>query len=401
MGGRRRDGGRRLVVETDGGSRGNPGPAGYGAVVRDAVTGDLLAERSDYLGVVSNNVAEYTGLVEGLRAAAEIDADAQVEVRADSKLIVEQMSGRWKIKHEDMRRLAGAARQVLPPRQVRYTWVPRAENTAADALANEAMDSRTSRRRDPWRESTAPGDKVAGPTAPGPVPVGAGAARPSGAALHRGTGDPVTLVLVRHGVTPLTEAGRYSGGDTPGPGLSPLGQEQAQRAATLVGRIGADVWPDLPAPTSLLASPLVRTQETAGALATALGLTPTEDAAFAEVRFGEWDGLRVTEIEERHPGELRRWATEDGAAPAGGESLREVADRVTDALRRLAQEEAGRTVIVATHTVVVRAAVGVVGRMPQPTWPAVRIPPASVTILRLWPDDDLGPGELTAVGCPS
>src|SRR3954471_19014858 len=88
---------RRLVVEADGGSRGNPGPAGYGTVVRDADTGEVLHQEGRALGTTTNNVAEYSGLIAGLRAAASIDADATVDVRLDSKLLVEQMSGNWKI----------------------------------------------------------------------------------------------------------------------------------------------------------------------------------------------------------------------------------------------------------------------------------------------------------------
>ncbi|WNB84509.1 reverse transcriptase-like protein [Cellulomonas sp. ATA003] len=156
---------RRLLVEADGGSRGNPGPAGYGALVRDASTGAVLAERADYLGVASNNVAEYTGLVAGLEAARAIDPEAVIEVRMDSKLVVEQMSGRWQIKHEDMRRLAAEARAVAAGARVVYTWVPRAQNGAADALANEAMDHRVAVSRVPG----AGGDAAAGdaPDAPG------------------------------------------------------------------------------------------------------------------------------------------------------------------------------------------------------------------------------------------
>ncbi|HET9899643.1 MAG TPA: reverse transcriptase-like protein, partial [Actinomycetes bacterium] len=93
----------RLVVEADGGSRGNPGPAAYGTVVKDADSGAVLTEIAEYLGTASNNVAEYNGLLAGLRAAHDIDPQARIEVRMDSKLVVEQMSGRWKIKHPDMR----------------------------------------------------------------------------------------------------------------------------------------------------------------------------------------------------------------------------------------------------------------------------------------------------------
>ncbi|MEU4985614.1 bifunctional RNase H/acid phosphatase [Streptomyces sp. NPDC021969] len=132
---------REFVVEADGGSRGNPGPAGYGAVVLDPATGEALVEAAEYLGVVTNNVAEYRGLLAGLRAAAALDPDATVHVRMDSKLVVEQMSGRWKIKHPDMKPLAAEAARVFPPGRVTYEWIPRANNKHADRLANEAMDA--------------------------------------------------------------------------------------------------------------------------------------------------------------------------------------------------------------------------------------------------------------------
>lgn len=131
----------RLVVEADGGSRSNPGPAAYGALVRDADTGEVLAERGEYIGVASNNVAEYSGLIAGLELAGQLDPNATVEVRMDSKLVVEQMSGRWKIKHEDMRRLALQARDTFPPTQVTYVWIPRAQNADADKLVNQALDA--------------------------------------------------------------------------------------------------------------------------------------------------------------------------------------------------------------------------------------------------------------------
>ena len=141
---------RRLVVEADGGSRGNPGVAGYGALVRDPQTGAVLARRAAPLGMASNNVAEYTGLLVGLEAAAALAPGASIEARLDSKLVVEQMSGRWKIKQEDMRRLALQARDVVrgieaAGGQVRFTWVPREENSRADSLATKAIEEGTAR----------------------------------------------------------------------------------------------------------------------------------------------------------------------------------------------------------------------------------------------------------------
>mgnify|MGYP001496452443 CR=1 FL=1 len=138
--------GRRLIIEADGGSRGSPGPAAYGALVRDAVTGDVLNSEGLTLGVATNNVAEYSGLVAGLEMARAIDPSAAVDVRMDSKLVIEQMAGRWKVKHPDMKPLALRA-QRLCPAQVTWTWVPRAENKAADALVNAALDGSPRTRR--------------------------------------------------------------------------------------------------------------------------------------------------------------------------------------------------------------------------------------------------------------
>ena len=138
---------RRLIVEADGGSRGNPGLAGYGAVVRDARTGEVLAEVSEPIDHATNNVAEYGGLLAGLRAAAKLAPGAETEVRMDSRLVVEQMSGRWKIKHPDLRALAEQASQAARSLgRVTYTWVPRERNTHADRLANQAMDAMAKRR---------------------------------------------------------------------------------------------------------------------------------------------------------------------------------------------------------------------------------------------------------------
>jgi probable phosphoglycerate mutase len=133
---------RELVIEADGGSRGNPGQSGSGAVVIDPVSGEILAEIGLYGGIASNNVAEYKAMIAGVRRALEIDPDAVLHVRMDSKLVVEQMSGRWKIKHPDMADLAAEAREVLTGTPVSFEWIPREINTRADRLANLAMDRR-------------------------------------------------------------------------------------------------------------------------------------------------------------------------------------------------------------------------------------------------------------------
>jgi ribonuclease HI len=135
-----------LVVEADGGSRGNPGIAAGGAVV--IADGTVVSEIGVYVGIASNNVAEYQGMIAGLQAAIEREPFASVRVRMDSKLVVEQMSGRWKIKHPDMQVLAAKARALTAERQVTFEWVPRLDNKRADAAANESMDKRESFRRD-------------------------------------------------------------------------------------------------------------------------------------------------------------------------------------------------------------------------------------------------------------
>lgn len=137
---------QRLVIEADGASRGNPGDAAGGAVVIDPLTGAVIASAGILCGVASNNVAEYRGMIEGAKTALEIAPSAALHIRMDSKLVVEQMSGRWKIKHPDMQTLAKEARELLAGRAVTFEWVPREENSRADAAANRALDSASSYR---------------------------------------------------------------------------------------------------------------------------------------------------------------------------------------------------------------------------------------------------------------
>ena len=131
----------KFIAEADGGSRGNPGPAAYGALVRDAETFKVIAEAKEFLGTQTNNYAEYSGLIAALNLVKQLDPDASVEMRMDSKLVVEQMSGNWKIKHPVLRELALKAKSILPHDQVTYKWVRRDDNFDADLLVNQALDS--------------------------------------------------------------------------------------------------------------------------------------------------------------------------------------------------------------------------------------------------------------------
>ena len=133
---------RRFIVYADGAARGNPGPAGAGAVLLDE-RGNVVAELARGLGRATNNVAEYSALILGLEEAQRRGATA-VDVRMDSLLVVQQMRGLWRIKHPGLKDLAVRAATLLasfPERGIRH--VPRAENAHADALANRGVDSAT------------------------------------------------------------------------------------------------------------------------------------------------------------------------------------------------------------------------------------------------------------------
>ena len=128
-------------LSTDGGARGNPGPAAYGYVL-EAGDGTVLDARGEAIGVATNNVAEYRGLLAGLEAALERGVE-EVEVVSDSELVVKQMRGEYKVKNETLRDLVDEA-QALESRfrRVTYTAVRREHNELADRLVNEALDSR-------------------------------------------------------------------------------------------------------------------------------------------------------------------------------------------------------------------------------------------------------------------
>jgi len=136
-----------ILIYCDGGSRGNPGPAAIGAVVFDPATDPhrRLAEVSECIGVTTNNVAEYRALIAGLEAAAPFGA-RRVRVRADSKLVIEQVKGAWRVKQPHLLPLRDRVRALLAGyADTDLRHVPRAENTDADALVNAALDAAAAR----------------------------------------------------------------------------------------------------------------------------------------------------------------------------------------------------------------------------------------------------------------
>ncbi|ULR50262.1 bifunctional RNase H/acid phosphatase [Streptomyces deccanensis] len=241
---------REFIVEADGGSRGNPGPAGYGSVVLDAVTGETLVEAAEYIGVATNNVAEYRGLIAGLKAARELDPEASVRVRMDSKLVVEQMSGRWKIKHPDMKPLAAEAARVLPPGRVTYEWMPRDQNKHADRLANEAMDA--GKRGAQWSPTTSTADLDTRATRSA-APVASAEPEPSGPPGDAAAGAAKARAAL---------AGARSASTTvPSPGASPSagGASSVPGAPVALGGSGSPEAEDVAAP-AVVAGPATDTQ---------------------------------------------------------------------------------------------------------------------------------------------
>ncbi|MDX6288181.1 MAG: ribonuclease / adenosylcobalamin/alpha-ribazole phosphatase [Frankiales bacterium] len=330
---------RRLIVEADGGARGNPGPAGYGTVVRDAESGEVLHEEGRALGRQTSNVAEYRGLIAGLRAAAAIDPDADVEARLDSKLLVEQMSGNWKVKNEGLRPLASEAAQLVRGLgNVRFTWVPREQNTAADALANQAMDDAAAGNEWSLREpEPEPAASLVDRSAVGDAERAVASNRLPG--WMAAPAPATTTLLLRHGETPLSLNKRFSGrGDVE---LTPRGVAQAAAAAHRIAtRGGVDV---------IVTSPLTRARMTAQAAADALHDKVVVDNDFAETDFGEWEGFTFAEVHEKWPEQLAAWLADPSVLPPGGESFAETTARVRRGVERLVESYAGKTVLVVSH----------------------------------------------------
>ncbi|KQT98654.1 fructose-2,6-bisphosphatase [Sanguibacter sp. Leaf3] len=204
-------------------------------------------------------------------------------------------------------------------------------------------------------------------------------------------------MLIRHGVTPHTTSGAYSGGGVPGPSLSGHGRIQAAQAADLVHRIGRQIWPDVPRATAIVASPMIRTQETATAISRRLGRAVVTDPRLAEGDFGEWEGLTSDEIEERWPGQLRDWHETGTFAIPGGESIAQTGQRLAGAMDDLIASSLGKTVVVVSHAVALRSVIGTAFGAPASQWHRIRIAPASVSMIRYWAD---GTSEITAIGIP-
>ncbi|GAA4963714.1 bifunctional RNase H/acid phosphatase [Actinoplanes utahensis] len=352
--------GLRVIVEADGGSRGNPGPAGYGAVVLDAGTGEVLAERFDALGITTNNVAEYSGLIAGLAAAAELGAE-RVTVRMDSKLVVEQMSGRWQIKNAGLRPLAAEAAALVGKfAGVTFEWIPRERNKAADELANRAMD---------------------GAAGKAPKAETVKAAAPKSWAPPASTEEATRIILVRHGSTPLTSQGRYSGrGDVP---LTDEGEAQAMAAAGRVVGISQDI-------AAVLSSPLSRCVRTAQLIADAAGGLPvTVMDDLIECDFGLWEAKTFAEVQEQWPDEMNAWLASTSVAPPGGESFQAVAKRVRGALATVLSAYPGKVVVLVSHVSPIKLILRDALAAGEAFLHRLFLDAAGVSTMDVWPDGNI------------
>lgn len=363
-----------LIVEADGGSRGNPGPAGSGAVVINAETGEVILEIARFIGVATNNVAEYLALKAGLEGAIEINPAARIQVRMDSKLVIEQMSGTWKIKHPDMIQLAAEVQAIARGHEIKWMWIPREENSRADALANKAMDeaadSTVSSEGEILRSPIAEFNQ----TAPSSVRAPGGVTAPL-----------TTVVLVRHGRTHLTESKRISGRGGEDPKLSDLGRLDARLAAEAVSQIGkSGPWSFLSPVSAIVASPIQRTQDTANIIANQIGLSVSLNENIAEISFGDWDGSTNDEVKQKWPNEFAAWQGSWEVAPPNGESLEDFDARVMKGLFEIVDQHAGKTVAVVSHVMPIR---GIARRAVEggiSAYWSPQISPCSISIIRFW-----------------
>ncbi len=392
---------QRVLIEADGGSRGNPGPAGSGAVLIDFDSGAILAEIALFIGVATNNVAEYKAVLAAIELANEIAPEAKLLVRMDSKLVVEQMSGRWKIKNEGMQELSVLMAKAIGSRDVTFEWIPREQNSKADSLANEAMDAESSVTR-----------KFIGEPGTSTINVVTLASKNTAADLEYNPELPssvraprnvtkklTTVILVRHGRTALTETHKLSGRGGEDPQLSELGREDARKVALELAKVGnSSVFAKLVAPSAIISSPIARTRETAQVIADQLGLTIDIEDDIAEIAFGDWDGHTNQEVAARWPEQYNAWRGDVQIAPPGGESLEEFDVRVQRGRARILEQYEGQTVVVVSHVMPIRGFIKAATVSDWQIYWRASVAPCSITVLRFWGEEA---AEITTVNYTS
>ena len=374
---------RTLVIEADGGSRGNPGTAGSGAVVIDQTTGMVIREIARFIGIASNNVAEYVALIAGLEAALDIDSNADIEVRMDSKLVIEQMSGRWKIKHPDMIQLGMQVQDLVRGKKVSWQWIPREQNFRADALANKAMDELSDSESSGLVTSTAANNRLSSSV------TEFNESGPSSVRSPIDVTKPLTtIVLVRHGRTALTEARKISGGDGDDPDLSEVGVLDANAVATALGQIGSKgPWQRIAPISAIVSSPMKRARQTAEVIAKQHGLKVTENENLREISFGDWDGLSHEEAQQKDSTLWQSWRGSWSVSPPNGESLEVFDQRLQLARQQITERHAGKTVVVVAHVMPIRGFLGWAFDAAAAAYWRPQVAPCSISIIRVWGDE--------------
>jgi len=320
-----------IFLYADGASRGNPGPAAYGVHIVDS-NGQLIADLGEQLGIATNNQAEYSGVIAGLRFLTTTD-HRTVTIRLDSKLVVEQLSGRWKIKNPGMQELAIEAQELLAGFDAKFEWVPREENAQADANANRALDQ--------GDFSTQASANIALATI-----------QPRSIRAPRQLKEPTTIAVVRHGHTVNTEKNLISGGDGTDPELSELGLFEARAAADQLPILLSEF--GLPELSRVYHSPMLRTTQTGEAIATTK-LELTADSRLKEIGFGDWEMLEMAQLETDELELVKSWRASMDVAPPNGESVMDMQERVWSALDEIIEDNRGKSVAVATHMMPTRA----------------------------------------------
>ena len=350
----------KVIVEADGGSRGNPGPAGYGTVVWSADHGAVLAESKQSIGRATNNVAEYSGLIAGLEEAAS-SAPPTSTCRWTPSLWWNRCraAGRSSI---PISPYCINRRPRCPPDSTTSPtrWIPRSKNSHADRLANEAMDAAAEIETPPDVQKQAPNQSQAS------SPAGWTGAR----------GAPTRFLLLRHGQTELSTQRRYSGRGNPP--LTDVGRRQAEAAAQFVAQKGGIA--------AVITSPLQRAYDTATAAAKALGLDVGVDDDLIETDFGAWEGLTFGEAAERDPELHRRWLRDTSVTPPDGESFDRVADRVRRARARIINEHGGETVLVVSHVTPIKTFLRLALDAGQGILYRLHLDLASLSIAEFYPD---------------
>lgn len=386
-----------VVIEADGGSRGNPGPAGSGAVLIDSETGSVLAEIAMFIGVATNNVAEYRAVLAAVDVANEIAPDAELLVRMDSKLVVEQMSGRWKVKNEGMQDLFQSMQKSIGSRKITFEWIPREQNGKADALANEAMDAEKSVvRKYVGSPDTSTISVVTSSSKVVAADLEYNPELPSSVRAPRNVSKKLTtIILVRHGRTILTESHRISGRGGEDPQLSEAGIQDAQAVADELSKVShSGAYAKVLKPTVVVSSPIARTRETAAIIAAKLGIKVEINDDIAEIAFGDWDGHTNQEVAENWPDQYEQWRGDVKIAPPGGESLEEFDVRVQNGLADILEKFEGQTVVVVSHVMPIR---GFLKSALQAGWPSywrISVAPCSMSIVRFWGNEA---AEITVV----